>query len=283
MRCLVLPLILAVSANAGEEALLHVFKVAREDAYSPRGKARMDRAIEGLAKGGGVQSVIALGEFLRESQRLETKLRKERLIVQRRGRVAYTGIEQVKRELEHLRHRENAGATGLGPQITARIEKQRSMERALESAKTETVRSIRRQDEVVGKRNAGVEACSRILSRLSPDEVRTAIGSLRKSLDVDEDEPVLLLVRMLRRSKRKEAASALLEVLSHPKTGAAGRTSAACAVAYLVEPITTRQLVERMRQDKLLDQKLILHELGLAARQRFKNLDEAAKWAATLK
>jgi len=287
MRLVALLLILSAFVFAGEEALLHAFKIAREDPFSPRGRARMGRAIEAVSKGGGVRCVAALADFLRVAEEAETKVRKDRIEVERSGRVAHSGMAQVKRELEHLRHRESAGAIGLGPQISARVDKLQSMEAALETAKHETRRYSLTQAEIFRAREASVVACAAILARLKPDDVTTAIGSLRKSLDVDSHAQVLLLVRVLRSSKRKEAGSALLEVFSHPKTGAAGRTAAGCAIAFVGDPNATRQLIKRLRQDaasdKSLDRSRIMHEIGLAARQRFEDLDAAAKWAATLK
>jgi hypothetical protein len=214
-------------------------------------------------------------------------VRAERLDVETRGRLAYSGIEQIKRELEHLRAREKAGATDVGPKIEARAAKLEGMEQAVTTAKSETYRLALIQEEISTKRLAAVVACARILSRIEAEELAVAVGSLRKSLEVDDSEQVLLLVRILRESKRKETAGALLEVFSHPKTSAAGRTAAACAIAFLAEPDATRLLVRRLQKDaaaeKPMDRARILHELGLAARQRFTDFDAAAKWSETLK
>lgn len=280
-------LILSALVLAGEDAILHAFKVAREDPFSPRGRARMDRAIAALAKDGGPKSVPALADFLREADGTERDLRKERLAVQKRGRVAHIGMEQVTRELEHLRHRETAGATGLGPQITARADKLRAMEMTLDDAKKETIRLIRIQNEIVKKRESSTLALIGILRRLDEKDLGAAISALRKSLAVDSHDQVLLLIRVLRESNRRPAAPALLEVFSHPKTGSADKTSAACAIAHLAEPATTRLLIERLRVDgaavEEAERARILHALGMAAKQRFKDLDAAAKWAADLK
>jgi len=283
MRCALVLLIFVVPTWASEQALLHEFKIARADPFSPRGKSKMDRAIARLAEGGGVKSVGVLADFLHETIKAETEERARRIEIQRRGRVAHSSKEQIKRELEHLRHRENAGATGLGPQINARNEKMRGMESALESAKRDSIRSFEIQGQIWKKRESSAAACVLILARLKPGEAVAAIGSLRKALDVDQREPALLLVQILRKSKRRESAAALLEVFSHPKTETAGRASAACAIPSLGDANATRQLVKRLQLDKQFDQTRVLHELGLAAHRRFADLDEAAKWAATLK
>jgi len=283
MRCALVLLIFVVPTWASEETLLHEFKIARADPFSPRGKSKMDRAIASLAKDGGVKSVAVLADFLRETHKAETEERARRIEIQRRGRVAHSSTEQIKRELEHLRHRENAGATGLGPQINARTEKMRSMESAVETAKIDSMRSFEIQGQIWKKRESSAHACALILARLKPDETVTAIGSLRKALDVDQREPALLLVRVLRESKRKEAAGPLLEVFSHPKADTAGRASAACAIPSLGDGNATRQLVKRLQLEKQFDSARVLHALGLAAHRRFADLDEAAKWAATLK
>jgi len=297
MRRAALLLFCCVPLLASEEVLLHSFKVAREDPFSPQGRARMDRAIASMGEEGGVQSAVAIADFLRTTYVEETDVRAERIETERRGRTAHNGIEQVERELKHLRARENAGATDVGPKITARQDKLVSMQEAIKLAKIETYRLLRIHEEIFRKRDASALASTRILSRLKPAEVATAVGALRKSLEVDQPDQVLALVRILRGSKRKETAGALVEIFSHPKTGPSGRTVAACAIAFLKDPESTRALIRRLNQKPAtnaatdaqtgsgdsVDRARILHALGLAAQQRFKDFAAAAKWAETLK
>ena len=177
----------------------------------------MARAIESLGEKGGVRSAQAIAEFVREGFKTEDEVRAARLKLQKGGLAAYKSMERVQRELDHLAHRESAGATGLGPQITAREHKLRNLEKRLETAKSQTLRTVATQDAVIAQRERCAAALKKILGRLKPDQLAATVGALRRALDVDVAAQTLLLVRVLRESGRKEVSPSLLEVFSHPK------------------------------------------------------------------
>jgi HEAT repeat protein len=283
MRWTALLLFLTSSLFAQEEGLLVVFRDSAAEAYTSGGKGKAERAIAALGEKGGARSVDAIATFIRDGFKAEDELRADQIKVEKRGFTAYASVERVQRELDHLAHRESAGATGLGPQITAREHKLRELNKTVEGAKSQTMRLARMQDTMIKQRERCVIATCKILARLKPKELVFAIGLLRRALDIDKANQSLFLVRTLRASGRKEASPALLEVFSHPKAAVPVRIEAASAVAQLKDANSTRDLIARLKKEPAFDNKRVLHAFGMAAKKRIADLDAASEWARTLK
>jgi len=283
MRRLAILLLSASPLLASETVLLHTFKEASADAYSAGGATRMQRAIENLAEQGGDKSAAALTRFIKQTLQAEDKTRVGRIAIEKRGWAAHVGIKRLKKELGHLRHRESAGAPDLGPQIESRENQLAELKEVLASAVSETTREVKRQESMIAQRERATVACTRILARIEPDLYALALSSIRSTLDIDHRDESLLLVRILREAKRKQSASPLLDIYSHPTAPPATRAEAACGVAVLADGRSTRQLIERLRKDDSIDRKRVLHLLSLAARRKLADLDAAAEWAKTLK
>ena len=283
MRRIAILLLSASPLLASETVLLHTFKEASADAYSAGGKARMERAMENLAEKGGTKSAAALARFIKQTLAAEDAARADRVAIEKRGWAAHIGIKRLKKELGHLRHRESAGATDLGPDIESREHQLVKLQKILASAMADTSREVRRQESMIAQRERATVACTKILARLEPDLYAIALSSIRSTLDIDDRDESLLLVRMLREAHRKQSASPLLDIFSHPKALPATRTEAACAVASLAEGRSTRQLIEWLRKSPSVEHKRVLHTLSLAARRKLADLDAAAEWAKTLK
>ena len=283
MRRIAILLLSASPLLASETVLLHTFKEASADAYSAGGATRMQRAIENLAEQGGDKSAAALTRFIKQTLQAEDKTRAGRIAIEKRGWAAHVGIKRLKKELGHLRHRESAGATDLGPQIESRKNQLAELKELFASAMSETTREVRRQESMIAQRERATVACTKILARIEPDLYALALSSIRSTLDIDHRDESLLLVRILREAKRKQSASPLLDIYSHPKALPAARAEAACGVAVLADGHSTRQLIERLRKDDSIDRKRVLHLLSLAARRKLADLDAAAEWAKTLK
>lgn len=283
MRLIAILLILSSALLASEKVLLHTFQEASADAYSPAGKTRMQRAIEELGSKGGEASAKALAHFIRRSLTDVDAARTERVVIEKRGWKAHAGIKRLKKELDHLHHRESAGATDIGPQIAARQTRLVAMKKALDLAKRNTLRVMKLQDMMIKQRERAAIACASILRRLDPEQFANVLVTLRSTLDVDNRDESLLLVRMLRASQRKQAAAPLLDIFSHPKTIEGARIEAACAVAALSEGRSTRELIDRVRKDENFARARVMHALSLAARRKLKDLDAASEWAKTLK
>lgn len=272
-------------ARADEKASLEIFADARRDPYSASGRGRMERAITLLSKDGNVESIRALGVFLQGTFLDAAQLLLDLREIQRVGRVAHDDAGRIGRELEHLRQRERAGATGLGPQIAKREELVVTNARVLEEAKAKTARVERVLDVIDRQRLVTAEACTTILVRADPKAFPRTIAALRSTLVVDQRGPSLFLVHALRRSKRVEASAALLEVFSHPKTLVQVKVEAGCAIATLGDKSSMRELVKRLARVKSLDknspgQKRVLHALSRAAGKKLATLDEASTWLA---
>ena len=268
---------------ASETVLLHTFKEASADTYSGGGAARMQRAIENLSEKGGAKSAAALTRFIKQTLEAEDKTRADRIAVEKRGWAAHIGSKRLKKELGHLRHRESAGATDLGPQIESRENQLAKFQEILATAMSDTTREVRRQESMIAQRERATVACTKILARLEPDLYALALSSIRSTLDIDHRDESLLLVRMLREANRKQSASPLLAIYSHPKALPAARAEAACAVAMLGDGRSTRELIERLRKDESIDRKRLVHLFSLAAKRKLADLDAAAEWAKTLK
>jgi len=267
-------------AQADEKGALEIFADARRDPYSASGRGRMERAIALLGKDGSVASIRALGEFLQRTFADEVQLSAEVDEIKKIGRVAHDDNLRISRELSHLKQRERAGATGLGPQIAKREDRMQSNAAALNNAKSQTVRVDRVFGVVRNHRVHGAKACIAILGRLDAEAFSRAVASMRSTLVVDKRGPSLLLVHALRRSKRVEGSAALLEIFSHPKTVDSVRIEAACAIAILGDKASMRELVTRLIRNKNVNPKRPLHALSRAAGKKLATLEEAKTWLA---
>ena len=276
-----LVLLVATAARADEKALIEILNDAMRDPYGPSGRGGMERALKRAEKEGGPATVRVLAKFIQATFNDETAMKDEMRGIKKKGRVAFEDIERLKREIAHLKHRESAGATGLGPQITKREVSLRSAAETLELAKNDTFRLDRLSDVLRAQRDLAASGCSTILSRLDSKMFAQGVAGMRSEIVVEHRDPSLLVVHMLRRSGKPDASSALLEIFSHPKTQVEVRVEAACAVASLRDKESMRTLVDRLLVDKAIEKKRILHALSRAAGKKLATLDDAKTWLAS--
>lgn len=273
-------LLLAATALAGEKEAIEAFRKVRGDSGAVADQPRVEEAIEELARMGGVESIGELARYLHDGvvewRRIVEVVRETKV----RGREAFEAIDRIRRELEHLRHRQKSGATGLGPQIEERQDKLDRARAEFEKVKIDTAAAGRRLTAIEEVRQKGAAACTRILRRVPADRVGEAVRALRSALDPADEEESLLFVRILRQAKRPGSAPALLDIFGREESPDAARIEAACAVAVLGDRAALRTLLARFDDEDESATRRLLHAISRVARKKIESLDAAKAWAA---
>ena len=241
----------------------------------------MQRAIAAVEREGGAASLAVVGRYIHDTFVEGAKILARIDGIKIKGREAFKAIDRLARELEHLRHRQQSGATGLGPEIDAREAEMSRARREFDEAKQNTNTLAKLYEQLEQNRESSARACTTILARLPAAQTDEGIRGLRSALEVSSPGESLLLVRILRLSKRAECCAALLEIVSHPQSPAPTRVEAACAVAALGDRDSLRSLLARIDGKDEVATKRVLHSLSRRARRKLDTLDDANKWLAS--
>jgi len=273
-------LLLAAAALAGEKELLERFRESVADGLGAGNLTNAQQAIEALGAEGGPKSVEALAKYVRETFE-ETRKQFELIAGYKlHGAEAFRTVERLGREIEHLEKRQQAGATGLDPQIEARKAEVAKSQRVLEGAKRDTTTSGRIIEQIGDLRQAAADTCSAMLARLEGEQFAAALAAVQAPADLGDETESLLLIRTLRHAKRAETAPVLLAIYTDPKTHGAARVEAACAVAFLGERDTIKKLLDGFDAADEAATNRLLHALSRHARRKLESLDDAKRWIA---
>ncbi|MEM8883455.1 MAG: hypothetical protein AAGD14_05270 [Planctomycetota bacterium] len=282
MRAIGLLLLLAAPVLADDAALRKELTEAREGAFTIGGRARMMRAVELVREKGGAAALEPTAMFIRDTFVWNARTQKSLMEIKSEGATIFRRIEETKRELDQLQQRRRAGATGLEVDIRRRTERLKKDRADFDRIVGETRVIGQEFDAMLALRERAARACEAILVRIDAAQLAPAVAALRRIFAIDDATSSLMLVRLLRQSKRAEVSTTLLEMHAHPKLPPAAKVEAACAIASIGVPADMRVLLARLDAEPAQVRTRVLHALSRTARRKLASIDEAKTWAKSL-
>jgi len=283
MRCLAILLLAAAIAQAGEEFINteRIFNQARKQASTPGARAIVLPAVEKMVACKDVRAVRDLATFLVETFAREAEALQLLETTQRGGAQANEAIDEIEKELDHLRLKKRAGDASVGPRIQELVDQRRQAQDAFEHAKRETARFGRLIGFLKELRSVLADGAAHVLREVDANSLEQGLRYLRASFDPTEHAQGLFLVRILRECRRPRAEAHLLDLLAQPKVGQPLRITALQAVAVYKSRRGCEALLKLARREEAL-QPHVLHALSLAAHKRLGDLEAASAWVAEL-
>ncbi|MEE8104946.1 MAG: hypothetical protein V3T86_05375 [Planctomycetota bacterium] len=277
----------AQDAPSRFQTAMQVFRAERETAFQSGAAARVHAALDMLLETKDARAAEPLASFLAEAIRQEPRVRKRIMKVEQEGFSSHKRHTELEEELKLLRMQEEAGAA-VGPEIVKLEEEQRKHLDEFQRVQGEVRDQISLGEHAREVRERVATGLIEILSIQKTHKTAAAsIGALRRNLDVTSRVESLVLVRVLRESRLREAIPALVEIFEQPRTSPPAVRAALAATASLVaiygDADGAEALVRVWERDPEGTGVALGPRLSVAARRRIPDPAAARKWIEELR